>query len=326
MIYIYSSAVGCFVFNQAMQLREKVIYTHEQAVEYSKMMASGKRTPPEEEFHAKFKNSVDLKDMSDPQKLLMALEHVGQFKESLRELGFMIVRENIRDSVTEDVLLVQSVNAIDELTKASNLLVKRLRECYSFYFPELGESIEDNEAFVASVLSKDKKQFAKELSVRVSMGPDLPKEDVEAILSLARRVKSMYDEKAELEAYLETMMKRIAPNIRAVAGTMIGAKLISIAGTMRKLVLFPASTIQLLGAEKALFRHLVNRKILPPKYGILHEHRLITKTPKKNHGKVARALADKISIAAKIDFFKGQYRGDQLLKELEERVQVINAK
>jgi nucleolar protein 56 len=116
-------------------------------------------------------------------------------------------------------------------------------------------------------------------------------------------------------------MKTNCPNLNELAGTLIGAKLISIAGSLRKLAMFPASTVQLLGAEKALFRHMKNKKrYLPPKYGVLHEHKYIQQNPKKYHGKIARLLADKIAIAVKIDYFKGDFKGDKLKKQVEEKI------
>ncbi len=113
-------------------------------------------------------------------------------------------------------------------------------------------------------------------------------------------------------------MKDYCPNITVVAGVMVGAKLIALAGDLKRLILFPSSTVQLLGAEKALFRHMKTGARVP-KHGIIHEHALVAKASKENKGKAARALADKISMAAKIDYFKGEFIGDKLKKKLEER-------
>lgn len=108
-----------------------------------------------------------------------------------------------------------------------------------------------------------------------------------------------------------------------VAGITIAAKLISHAGSLRRLVEMPSSTIQILGAEKALFRHMRNKKRnLPPKHGIIHEHQLIQKSKEEMHGKAARALADKLSIAIKIDYFKGKFIGDKLKKELVDKFKI----
>jgi nucleolar protein 56 len=84
--------------------------------------------------------------------------------------------------------------------------------------------------------------------------------------------------------------------------------------------MFPASTIQLLGAEKALFRHLKNKKYQSPKFGVLHDHPLVLKAKRNERGRIARILADKICIAAKVDYFKGKYVGDKLLADLERRL------
>jgi len=120
------------------------------------------------------------------------------------------------------------------------------------------------------------------------------------------------------EKYLERKMTELCPNMTAVAGYLIGAKLLAYAGSTKRLAELPSSTIQLLGAEKALFRH-ITRNSLPPKYGVLHEHPMIARARKQDHGKVARLLADKISIASRVDYFKGAFIGDKLKEEIEKR-------
>ena len=120
--------------------------------------------------------------------------------------------------------------------------------------------------------------------------------------------------------YLEKLMKRCCPNILEIAGTTIGAKLILIASGLKRLSGFPASTVQLLGAEKALFRHMTNKKFRPPKYGVIMQHQFIQSAKKQDKGKIARLLADKLSIAAKVDYFKGKFIGDKLKKEIKMRL------
>ena len=142
---------------------------------------------------------------------------------------------------------------------------------------------------------------------------------MEAIKGLASSVVILFKEKEEKERYLEVLMKKTCPNLTEVAGYLIGAKLLSIAGTLRHLVMMPASTIQLLGAEKALFKHMVNKNVKPPKHGVIIDHPLLQKALRENKGRVARALGDKISLAVKVDYFKGQFIGDKLRKELEEK-------
>jgi nucleolar protein 56 len=103
-----------------------------------------------------------------------------------------------------------------------------------------------------------------------------------------------------------------------LTGINIGAKMIAKAGSIEKMAFMPASTIQLLGAEEALFRH-IKTGARPPKYGILLQHILVAKAKRPDKGKVAKALADKISIAIKVDFFKGEFIGDRLKRDLEKR-------
>ena len=135
---------------------------------------------------------------------------------------------------------------------------------------------------------------------------------LENVFSTVKKEINILEEQIDKDMYL------IAPNICKVAGSIIGARLISYAGGMKNLSVLPASTVQILGAEKALFRH-IKTGAKPPKFGILMQHPLITNAKKENKGRVARALADKISIAVKIDYFKGKFAGDRLRKELEAR-------
>ena len=156
-----------------------------------------------------------------------------------------------------------------------------------------------------------------------SLGADLKEKDVSAILLLATQLNNFYKLKKHYEEYLKELEKVACPNFATVAGSTIAGKLISHAGSLRRLVEMPSSTIQILGAEKALFRHMRNkRRNLPPKYGIIRGHQLIQKSKSGMHGKVARALADKLSIAVKIDYFKGKFIGDKLKKKLVDKFKI----
>ncbi|HIH39935.1 TPA: NOP58 family protein [Candidatus Woesearchaeota archaeon] len=244
--------------------------------------------------------------------------------QKLREQAIIDVREKLKAAVTEDWLVLQASTGLDELDKAINLLVKRLREWYELYNPEFSHATEDHFRFVTLILTRKKEDLLREIKVKDTMGADLPKSDLDAIFNLAKHIKLLYELSKEQEAYLESMMKKVAPNIAATAGVLIGAKLISLAGSLERLSKFPASTIQILGAEKALFRHLRNKNNLPPKYGILHESALVSKVRPINKGKMARALGDKISIAAKVDFFKGKFIGNKLTEQLDKRCKELS--
>ncbi len=116
------------------------------------------------------------------------------------------------------------------------------------------------------------------------------------------------------------MMKEVAPNIQGLVGSLLGARLISLAGGLDRMARLPSSTIQVLGAEKALFRSLKSNS-LPPKHGVIFQFPEIHQSPKWQRGKIARALAGKLAITARVDAFHGQYIADELRINL---LQAIN--
>jgi nucleolar protein 56 len=112
-------------------------------------------------------------------------------------------------------------------------------------------------------------------------------------------------------------MKNYCPNVLELAGATIGAKLIELAKSLKRMALLPASTVQLLGAEKALFRHL-KLKTKSPKYGVIFQHPLIQNAKRSERGKMARRLADKLSLCARLDYFKGEFKAKEYRKMLEQ--------
>ncbi|MBS3128900.1 hypothetical protein J4410_07195 [Candidatus Woesearchaeota archaeon] len=225
-------------------------------------------------------------------------------------------KRHIALSVTHDQLVIQATHHLEELSKILNTLAKRLREWYALYHPETGYHIASHEEFVETITKKNKQQLLKEFHVVDSMGSDLEKKDLEAIMQLTTLFLNTQKIKKEQEDYLFSLLKKHYPNLTALAGPQITAKLITLAGSLKKLMLMPASTVQLLGAEKALFRHL-RSKAKPPKHGIILQHSLLQHAPFQQQGKRARVLADKLSIAAKVDYFKGTFIGETLRKEIE---------
>jgi nucleolar protein 56 len=242
-----------------------------------------------------------------------------EHKQEIIEENMLLVKQAIAASVSEDTFIIQAINSIEELDKVCNTLAKRLREWYGYYFPELNYAIEDNEVFIKRLLQKSKAEFMLDFDIKISMGPELSQADLDAILGFARQVNDMYLQREHLIEYLETVMKTYCPNIYAVAGALIGAKLLEKAGSLKHLSIMPSSTIQLLGAEQALFRHLRNKKIRPPKHGYILSHPLLMNASKQDKGKMARMLAAKISIASKVDYFKGEFIGDRLREGLEKK-------
>jgi len=135
------------------------------------------------------------------------------------------------------------------------------------------------------------------------------------IQQLSNATLDLYRRREELEQYITKMMTEVAPNIQGLVGSLLGARLIGYAGGLERMAKLPSSTIQVLGAEKALFRSL-RTNALPPKHGIIFQFPEIHQNPRWLRGKIARALAGKITIAARVDAFKGQYIADKLRARL----------
>jgi nucleolar protein 56 len=238
-----------------------------------------------------------------------------------------------------DRIIIQVIEGIDELNKTINILVGRLVEWYGLYFPELYGILKDNEKFVDLITKEPnrfnlneeiltKLGFSEKVSKKIietsitSAGADFDEKDLNMIRMFAEKIKYLYEENRKLEKYLEELMKEVAPNLESITGATIGARLIAKSGGLKELASLPASTIQVLGAEKALFKHL-KYGTKPPKHGILFQHPLVHSAPKWQRGKIARLLANKISIAARADYFSQKDIRDILRRDIDKRVEMI---
>ncbi len=313
--FIFSNIIGSFVFNGNYRLIDGRLFDN---IEQYKN---------KEEVEQKLKQKH--KDISAPTEKdlygILLFFKDKKYHAQFHNKNLEITKNSIKESVKNDTLIIQTISSIDEIDKNINLLAKRLREWYSLYNPEISSKIGDNEKFISIALKNTKNQLLKELNINEndSMGANLEDKDVSAILLLATQLNNFYKLKKHYEDYLKELEKETCPNFAMVAGPTIAAKLIAHAGSLRRLVEMPSSTIQILGAEKALFRHMRNKKRnLPPKHGIIHEHQLIQKSKEEMHGKAARALADKLGIAVKVDYFKGKFIGDKLKKKLVDKFKI----
>ena len=238
--------------------------------------------------------------------------------EKLRKESLEKLRKDLKASVGDDNLIINAVNSMEELERTGNMMVTRLREWYALYNPEFEKWMTHQEKFADLVIKKDKKTLLNEIHAKYSIGADLSEEDLHAILILAHQAKSNYDSMKYIKEYIESKMRKHCPNLLEIVGVMLGARLLAKAGSLKRLSQYPASTIQVLGAEKALFRHL-KTGAKPPRHGMLVQHPLVAQAKQKDHGKRARTLADKISIAVKVDYFKGEFIGKKLKKALEDK-------
>jgi nucleolar protein 58 len=216
-----------------------------------------------------------------------------------------------------DTMVIQAVGLLDELDKEINTYAMRVKEWYGWHFPELQALVGDNVSYtklvlhcgfrsnyhdkdLSSILEDESQQAAVKESAELSMGVEIADMDIINIQSLADQVLSMTEYRAQLFEYLKNRMNAIAPNLSILVGELVGARLISHAGSLMNLAKQPASTVQILGAEKALFRAL-KTKHDTPKYGLIYHASLIGQAAPKNKGKISRVLAAKASLAIRVD-------------------------
>ena len=329
-VYIFPSIAGIFVFDAEFKIIEKIDVNSNDIDKIHALEWTDAEKQLFKKYESKaikfiaFKKEHFNPEMSaNKEEFFKALDYVKsiQYFPDLRNKNILLAKRQVKASFNRDALLMQAANHINELDKEINTLVKRCRDWYELYNPETSKNLEDNEVFVSEIMNKTKRELLEKININYeeSMGAEIHKEDLDQILAIATQIKELIKLKQNQTRYIEKLMNDICPNVQVVAGSVIGAKLIVLAGSLKRMSEIPASTVQMLGAEKALFRHIRNKKSLPPKYGVLHEHPFITQAKKKDHGKIARALADKISIAAKVDYFKGQFIGEQLKKDLEKK-------
>lgn len=309
-MYIFSNIIGVFVFDEKIGLADEILFRGVEEYQNREKII--------EKLRARHKN-LEEPDENALKKILLHFKS-KKFFGDFRDKNLELTKLHVKNSVSDDVLLMQSINLIDDLDNAINLLVKRLREWYELYNPEFSRAVENHEKFVMEILEKDKSELLDgiKISPKDSMGADLEQENLEPVKSLIHQLFDLYQLRKLQENYISALMDELCPNIKAVCGHLLAARLIEHAHSLKRLSEMPASTIQILGAEKALFRHM-RTGAKPPRHGIIISHPLISKASEKMHGKVARALSDKISIASKIDYFKGKFIGDRLKEELEKR-------
>merc|ERR1712086_344011 len=282
-----------------------------------------------------FHNFIDGLKATDLEKAQLGLAHAYS-------------RSHVKFDVNRaDKHIIQSIALIDQMDKDLNTFAMRVREWYSWHFPELVKIVNDNVMFAKlaiairnkTELNDDSLEMLEELTQdetkanqildasRASMGQDISELDMINIVNFAGRVVELHQYRADLHEYLKTKMIRVAPNLSTLIGEMVGARLISHAGSLTNLSKYPASTVQILGAEKALFRAL-KTKGNTPKYGLIFHSSFIGRASQKNKGRISRYLANKASIASRIDSFSDEpttLYGQKLREQVEERLEFYNS-
>lgn len=223
-------------------------------------------------------------------------------------------------AIRKEHFLMQASAAIKDMEKAINPLAKRLQDWYALYCPELNETTKNQEEFVVGVLTKKKEDILLEQHIPISMGAEIAAADRAMMEALAVQLQHLFAEKRSLESYIEKALQDTAPNLSIVAGPALAAELLGEVGSLERLAKIPASTIQMLGAENALFRYMRGQGRCP-KHGIIINHPLLANTKASQRGRVGRRLAGALALAAKVDYFKGDpYFGYKLKEHLERDV------
>lgn len=212
-----------------------------------------------------------------------------------------------KESASEDKHLIQAINSIDEIDESISKLIERIREWYALYFPEM-DVVKNNETYIRLISQNKTKEnimLAKPdafPSNVMDLEDDINPLDLEIMNRYANSIFELQKTRKEIENYIDSKMEEIAPNLRLLVGSSLGAKLISHAGGLKRLAIYPSSTVQIMGAEKALFRHLKSGD-RPPKYGLIYQHPQVRGAKWWNRGKIARMLAGRISLAVRRDVF-----------------------
>lgn len=248
---------------------------------------------------------------------LLADHNIAEAPNMSLSLAHGLGRFNVKFSADKvDTMIIQAISLHDDLDKEINNYMMRLKEWYGYHFPELTAHVADPLVYVKVVKAIGKRSNTNQVSLEeligeeadhkvkqasdVSMGTDISDQDEEFILKLADQILELDAYRSNLEEYLRNRMLSVAPNLSNLVGEIIAAKLVAKAGSLINLAKFSASTLQIIGAEKALFKAMRSKK-QTPKYGIIYQTKLVGSANGRAKGKIARALAAKSSLCVRVD-------------------------
>lgn len=221
----------------------------------------------------------------------------------LHEASLLVARDESRQAAGEkDRFVAHAVRAVDDVNVALNTLVERVREWYGLHYPEALAGFTDPRKLIASLAKDPHREAVAGAGARDSIGVEFSPEGLGTLQGFAAGLETMYKERERLERLLEREMPSVAPALSRVAGPLVAARLVSQAGSLERLAGMPASTLQTLGAETALFAHL-KEGTKPPKHGVIFQHGLVNTAPYWQRGRMARILAAGASLAARLDYF-----------------------
>ncbi len=326
--YITYCIKGFFAFNGENELIAKKLFPEDEIINRL-IVIENKEIAPEEldiinEVSEKYSEIIieSNKRLSDYDNDKIRIENPNQGGEYLRsnydEFGLddedyceiyrqLAIYKIKKASASQDKHLIQAINSIDEIDETISKLIERIREWYALYFPEM-EIVKNNETYIKlisqnktkeSIINAKPEAFPQNI---IDIEEDIDSEDLEIMNKYANSIYELQQTRKNIEEYVDHKMGSIAPNLRLLVGSSLGAKLISHAGGLKRLATYPSSTVQIMGAEKALFRHLKSGD-RPPKYGLIYQHPQVRGAKWWNRGKIARMLAGRISLAVRRDVF-----------------------
>ena len=268
-------------------------------------------------------------------------ESVEDAASKLRDFAVQMSSLKVAEtSGSPDLHMIQAINALDEIDRDINVTGARVKEWYGLHFPELENVMDsiggyarvamagrrdslDADAFRSAGIPEERIEMLTVVSER-SRGGEISDGSLEVVQTLARQVVESYKLRVRVEEHVGEVMRREAPNVTAVLGASVGARMLAKAGSLKKLAMMPSSTIQILGAEKALFRSIKTGSH-PPKHGLIFQHALVHAAPRWQRGRIARTIAAKTAIAARVDLH-GAGLNETLLEKLNLRIREIGEK
>lgn len=246
-------------------------------------------------------------------------------RDELREQAIEETRDKLKSAADRDRLMVKAINFLDENNNNFNAEMERFRDWYGLHFPELEKEITDDEHLIkilSNGLEKDELDAFSEMAEN-STGMPLTGEDVEMLEEAYESLQHKLEMREKIEDYVETVAEEEMPNLQKVLGSLLAARIVALAGGLEEIAKKPSSTVQMLGAEKALFRYL-HGEGTPPKHGVIFQHNFVNSLPEDKRGKMARFLANKAVMAARLDQYgEGKDKGEELREECREKFEEL---
>ena len=340
--YVTYSIKGFYAFNENNELIAEKLFKEEEILQKLIEIDNKEILPEESELIEELSPNYDAiiiesnKRSSDYSNNKVKVKNPNQGGDYLRSNYDLDIDNDIYQKLAiyrmkkaqagEDKHLIQAINSIDEIDESISKLIERIREWYALYFPEM-DLIKNNETYIKLIYeNKTKEEIinAKSDAFPIDMldiEDDINPEDLDIMNNYAKSIYELQQTRKNIINYIDAKMDSIAPNLKLLVGSSLGAKLISHAGGLKRLATYPSSTVQIMGAEKALFRHLKSGD-RPPKYGLIYQHPQVRGAKWWNRGKIARLLAGRISLAVRKDVFTHDFN-PEIFNEFSERIEEI---